>query len=104
MKNLDNKTKLAIGSLLIGALAGATIGVLFAPNKGKKSRKNIANSVKKTSGKIKKEILQEGKYLKNKAIKFENRMEDKVNQATTSFKDKANELLHGATDHQMVKK
>jgi gas vesicle protein len=37
MKNLNNKGRLAIGSLLVGAVVGATIGVLFAPHKGKKT-------------------------------------------------------------------
>ena len=104
MKNLDNKGKLAVGSLLIGALVGATIGVLFAPNKGVKSRKKIANSVEKTKNKIKKEIIEDGTYLKNKAMKFETRMEDKINQAANSFKNKANELLENVSDHQMNKK
>jgi ABC-type nitrate/sulfonate/bicarbonate transport system permease component len=38
---MDNSTKSAgkvIGSLVLGALAGATLGVLFAPRKGTKTR------------------------------------------------------------------
>ena len=101
MKNLNNKGRLAIGSLLIGALVGATVGVLFAPHKGTKTRKNISNNVKKTANKIKKEITEDGKYLKNKAMKFENILEDKMSKAATSFKDKANELMHSGSDHQI---
>ena len=40
MNNLNNKGRLVVGSLLVGALVGATVGVLFAPHKGKKTRKN----------------------------------------------------------------
>ena len=101
MKNLNNKGRLAIGSLLIGALVGATVGVLFAPHKGTKTRKNISNNIKKTANKIKKEITEDGKYLKNKAMKFENILEDKMSKAATSFKDKANELMHSGSDHQI---
>jgi gas vesicle protein len=35
----QNKGKIIVGSLLVGALVGATVGVLFAPHKGKKTRK-----------------------------------------------------------------
>ena len=101
MKNLNNKGRLAIGSLLVGAVVGATIGVLFAPHKGKKTRKNIANNVKKTANKIKKEITEDGKYLKDEAIRFENILEDKMSKAASSLKDKANELMHSGSDHQI---
>jgi gas vesicle protein len=104
MENLNNKGKLVVGSLLVGALIGATVGVLFAPHKGKKTRKNIANSVKNSASKFKQEISEDGQYLKDKAMSFEHLLEDKISKAGTSFKDKANELLHSGSDHQMNKK
>jgi gas vesicle protein len=100
----QNNGKIIVGSLLVGALVGATVGVLFAPHKGKKTRKNIANSVKKTAKKFKNEINEDGQYLKDKASDFGNLIESKISTAATSFKDKANELLHNGSDHQMNKK
>jgi len=99
----SNKGKIIVGSLLIGALVGATIGVLFAPHKGKTTRKNIANSVKKTAKKFKNEINEDGQYLKEKASDFGNLLENKISTAATSFKNKANELLHSGSDHEMNK-
>lgn len=100
----QNKGKIIVGSLLVGALLGATVGVLFAPHKGKKTRNNIANNVKKTAKKIKSEINEDGQYLKDKALDFGNLIESKISTAATSFKDKANELLHNGSDDQMNKK
>ena len=104
MENLNDKGKLVFGSLFVGALIGVTIGVLFAPHKGKKTRNNIANGLRKSANKFKQEISEDGQYLKDKAMSFEHLLEDKISKAGTSFKDKANELLHSGSDHQMNKK
>jgi gas vesicle protein len=101
MENLNGKGKLVFGSLLVGAAIGATIGILFAPHKGKKTRNNIANSLKKSANSFKQELNKDGQYLKDKAIKVEHFLEDKMSKASTSIKDKANELLHSSSDHEM---
>jgi gas vesicle protein len=101
MENLNGKGKLVFGSLMIGAVVGATIGVLFAPHKGSKTRNNIANSFKKSANTLKQELNEDGQYLKDKAIKAERFLEDKISKASTSIKDKANELLHSSSDHEM---
>ena len=41
MKNLNKNAGLITGGFVIGALIGASVGVLFAPHKGKKTRKLI---------------------------------------------------------------
>lgn len=45
MKNSNDAMKV-IGALVIGAAAGATLGVLFAPDKGTKTRKKFLNKGK----------------------------------------------------------
>ena len=104
MENSNSSTKLVVGSLLAGALVGATLGVLFAPHKGKKTRKNIANSIRKSANKMQQELNEEGQFLKDKAMNLENRLEDKISKASSTFKERANELLHIGSDHETEKK
>ena len=43
MKNSSNDTKKIIGALLVGTAVGAAIGILFAPEKGSETRKDISD-------------------------------------------------------------
>lgn len=60
MENSNGKGKM-IGALVIGAAVGATLGILFAPDKGSETRKKL---------------MAKGQKLKNKAT-------DLMEQATT---------------------
>ena len=53
MKNSSSKTILAAtAGLLLGAAAGYVAGVLFAPDKGSKTRKKIKKEARKLSNDI----------------------------------------------------
>jgi gas vesicle protein len=114
MDNSKNTGKI-IGSLVIGALAGATLGVLFAPRKGTKTRnkiaggaENLAKDLKKKMSKeakdFTKSVNKEAKSLKNKAAELEDLVGNKIESVTASLKDKANTLLHSNSDHEFNKK
>lgn len=62
-----NDTATVIGALLVGALAGAAVGILFAPAKGSKTRKKIKNGAMGMAGDIKRKVKGEANVLRNKA-------------------------------------
>ncbi len=114
MDNSKSKVKL-VGSLVLGALAGVTLGVLFAPRKGTKTRNNIADSAEKVAKNLKKKmrkearnfkksVNKEAKSLKNKATELEGFVEEKMESVSASLKEKANALLHVSTDHEIKQK
>ncbi len=114
MDNLKSNGKM-IGSLLIGALAGATLGVLFAPHKGTKTRNKIAGGAEKMGKDLKKKmskeakefrksIDREAKMFKNKAAKLEGFVDEKIESVTANLKEKTNALLHMNADHEAKQK
>jgi gas vesicle protein len=81
----SNDTVKVIGSMLLGSLIGATIGVLFAPHKGSKTRRKLMEGTQDISDEIKCAIKEELKALKLKAGELENMASEKMNSLSNSL-------------------
>lgn len=57
MTNLENSGKL-VGAMLLGAAIGATLGVLFAPDKGVETRKKLRGKADKLSDSLRDKFEQ----------------------------------------------
>jgi gas vesicle protein len=80
---MANAAKL-LGALLIGAAAGATLGILFAPDKGSNTRKKIAKTSDDLIDQLS-EKIEEGKQalsdLRKKAMQTTDEVKSKVTGA-----------------------
>jgi len=81
MENSNNTGKL-IGALLLGAAVGGVLGILFAPDKGSKTRKKILEGSEDLTDAMKE--------------KFEDFIDD-VKKEFETVKDKANEFMENGT-------
>ena len=81
MSESSSKTILALaGGFVIGALAGAVVGVLFAPDKGSETRKKVSKKITDFSEEIEEKIDEYAESIKSKKVKL-------AEESTNSEKD-----------------
>jgi len=92
--NNSNDTFKVIAAFAVGALAGAALGVLFAPDKGSKIRSKIAGSAKDMAEDFKKKMMEEANALRSKAEDLEQLAENKLHEMANGVKVKVEALKH----------
>lgn len=92
MENLNGTGKL-VGALVVGALAGAALGILFAPDKGRKTRSHIIDGAKDLAGGIKNKLTDQIEALRKRAEDMEESVKDKIENLTDKMKNKAEEAV-----------
>ena len=93
MENLNNTGKV-IGALLVGALIGAAAGVLFAPDKGGRTRSKLVRNTKYMAEDIQSRINEEINSLRSKVDELSTMAETKVDEIISAIKPKVDGLAH----------
>ena len=76
MKN----TRKILTALVAGAAAGAVVGILFAPMKGKKTRKKIAQEGQKLAHDVKDKIEKSTEKLKGMKHEIEQTLKEAIEE------------------------
>lgn len=90
----SNDTGKMIGALIVGALAGAVLGILFAPDKGSVTRAKLAGGAKDLADDVKQKIKNEINALRGKIEELESLADDKIQEAVNNVKHKADTIKH----------
>lgn len=87
------KTGNVLLALATGVALGAGIGILFAPDKGKNTRKKIKDSVDETTSKLKHKIDVLSQEVREKSSEFKGTLEDKVENLLSKSSHKAEDII-----------
>lgn len=95
IKNINmSKTGNALAALVVGAAIGVGIGILFAPDEGKKTRKRIRKSLEGVSDNLRDKLVDLNENLKEKKIKLKGTLEENVEKLLSKSSYKAEELIN----------
>lgn len=85
-------------ALLTGAAIGAGLGILYAPEKGSKTREKLSKEAKKAQKKLNQQIQETTHTLSEKAQKARYSFEQKLNDTLSSASYKADDILVAMED------
>lgn len=87
-KKSNTSTGKIVTAALIGGIAGAALGILFAPDKGSRTRKKIKEKGEDLADDFKDVMEKEAKKLKKKANHMLEEVEDKYEDIKSQAFDK----------------
>lgn len=95
---MSSNTGQTLIALLTGAAIGAGLGILYAPDKGSKTRDKLSKEAKKAQKTLNKQIQETSHTLSEKAQKAKYSFEQKLNETLSSASFKADDILLAMED------
>lgn len=90
---MSNNTGQTLLALLTGAAIGAGVGILYAPDKGSKTRKKIEKQAKKAQKEIDQKVKETRRALTSRASEARTNFESKLEDTLSDASYKADDVL-----------
>ncbi|MCH8534923.1 MAG: YtxH domain-containing protein [Flavobacteriaceae bacterium] len=90
---MSDNTGNTLIALLTGAAVGATLGLLYAPQSGEKTRKQIKKEAKNAQKSLEKKYDEASEKLSEYANEAKSKFEEKLNSTIDQAKGKSDSLL-----------
>jgi len=90
---MSNQTGNTLLALLTGAAIGAGIGILYAPDRGDKTRKKIRKNAKSAQKELEKQLKTTKTKLTSQAEKTRENFESKLEDTLSTMSYKADDIL-----------
>ena len=95
---MSSNTGQTLVALLTGAVIGAGLGILYAPDKGSETRDKLSKEAKKTQKRLSKQLKETTHNLSEKAQMAKLSFEEKLNATLSSASYKADDILLAMED------
>jgi gas vesicle protein len=92
-KIMSNNTGNTILALLTGAAIGVGMGILFAPDKGSKTREKIKDSFDEAKDDLKQKLEEVSTQLKNNVTNTKNNFEDSYEDMVSNMSHKTEDVI-----------
>lgn len=88
-----NKSSSTLLALVLGGAIGAAVGILYAPEKGEKTRKELSKKARKQQEKLTKQLKQTQATHVDSAQKAKLSFEEKLNETISTASYKADDVI-----------
>ena len=103
---MSKEKKHGMGKFVLGAMVGASVGVLFAPKKGSETRKELKQKIDELVGKVKEiDVVEVKENIEAKIDELKSELEDLDKEKVLKIaKEKGNKLKQKAEELYAVAK